>query len=266
MRWLGLPPGSILQYMYIQRRIRKISRYIANTTFIEIGAGNGYVSNIFLRNGFEGIGVNLNPLACENNRALNQKYVLSSKDCVINGDFLDLPISGSFGIIAACMLIEHLHEEKLALIMSKVSSMLARDGIFMILVPANMKFWSIEDEIAGHVKRYDLHDLWALATSYGLVVTHSAALTYPLSNWLLPLSSYLVRKHEGHLINLSNKARTIHSGNRNVPLKTKVPFPLSILVNPISLYPFYILQHLFRRKYNKCLVLYAELSKKTSVI
>ncbi len=66
-----LPPGSILQNLYLKERIRKSNW----KNFIEIGSGNGFLSNILLQNGLFGKGFDLNSSACENNRLLKDIYI-----------------------------------------------------------------------------------------------------------------------------------------------------------------------------------------------
>ena len=67
---IGLPPGNILQYLFLKERLNRY-RGIGKKSFIEIGSGNGNVSEIFLKKGFEGIGFDLNESACANNRKHN---------------------------------------------------------------------------------------------------------------------------------------------------------------------------------------------------
>lgn len=258
MSLVGFPPGSILQYLYLQERL-KSSWNSESKKFLEIGSGNGHVSSIFLKLGWSGIGIDLNKSACKNNEIRNLKYIIKNKYKVLNDDFLNCNISEKFDVIISYMVIEHLSDNHLDYFMIKAISLLEQSGTIIIQVPSNMKFWGIEDEIAGHIKRYEKNDVYELAKKHKLRVNHIAALNYPLSNWLFKLSNYIIKKNEKDKLFWSQKDRTIYTGNRNVFMKTRFPRIFNIILNPIVLYPFYILQKIFKNKYDNSLVLYFEL-------
>ncbi|MCX7726249.1 MAG: methyltransferase domain-containing protein, partial [Chitinispirillaceae bacterium] len=44
-----------------------------NEWILDVGCGNGYVSRVFLEEGWEGVGIDLNEEACKFNYAFNQK-------------------------------------------------------------------------------------------------------------------------------------------------------------------------------------------------
>ena len=72
---MEIAPGSILQRMHIKSRLKTFSP----KTFCEIGSGNGYISNLLLKQGLTGVGYDLNDSACENNRALNINFINEKK-------------------------------------------------------------------------------------------------------------------------------------------------------------------------------------------
>jgi len=84
-------------------------------------------------------------------------------------------------------------------------------------------------------------------------------LTFPISNILLPISNFLVKKHEKSKLNLSLIERTKHSGNRNVFMKTRFPEFLKFILNEKILFPFHLLQKMFH--YKNSLTLYFEIKK-----
>ena len=83
---IGLPPGNILQYIYLKERINSIKTN-GLKSFIEVGSGNGNVSKIFLDKGFRGLGFDLNESACENNKLRNSDYIKKNDYKVFNEDF-----------------------------------------------------------------------------------------------------------------------------------------------------------------------------------
>jgi len=104
-----IAPGSILQRMYLKKRINK-SRY---KTFCDIGSGNGYVSNILLKMGMKGCGFDLNESACRNNEFKNLEFIKSGRYFVKAANFFNESIENKFDIIISSMVIEHLSDEEI---------------------------------------------------------------------------------------------------------------------------------------------------------
>ena len=250
-----IAPGSILQRMYFSQRVKGRSF----KSFCEVGSGNGILSNLLLKKGLTGMAYDLNASACENNRSLNEQFILENKYVVRNEDFLENNYQEKFDLIFSCMVIEHLTDEELSAYIAKCKKSLSPRGIMAFFVPASMKYWGIEDEIAGHVKRYEFNDFNILAERNGCEIIDVCGLTYPVSNWLFKMSNWLIAKNESHKKGLNIKDRTVLSGNRGVKFKTVFPFYFRLILNPVVLFPFYILQRLFRNNQNS-MVIYCEMS------
>lgn len=112
------------------------------------------------------------------------------------------------------------------------------------LVPASHAHWGIEDDIAGRFRRYDRLQIRDLAANNSYTIIHEASLTYLLSNILLPLSNFLVRRSESKKLKLTMDERTRLSGIRKVNMKTYFPAIFKIFLNLVSLHSFYFLQKL----------------------
>ncbi len=251
-----LPPGNILQNIYLKERI-KLNKW---KTFIEVGAGNGYVSNILLKKGFSGIGCDLNQSACFNNAELNKSFVNKGNYAVLHQDMLSIETPQKFDLLISSMVIEHLPPKTLNEFILKCKSLLNKNGAMIFYVPASMKYWGIEDEIAGHIKRYEFEDFKQMSNQYNLSIQNIAGLTYPLSNWLLSLSNALIKKKESKVLTMTQKEKTIYTGNRNVTYKTTFPKPFGLVLNESVMYPLHLLQKMFIKTPN-CLVIYCEFIK-----
>jgi cyclopropane fatty-acyl-phospholipid synthase-like methyltransferase len=254
----GLAPGTILQFMFIKNRLNKIIGN--NKNFIEVGSGNGHLSNLLLNNYYNGFGVDLNASACQNNAMLNEEHIKLKKYSIHNGDFNDQE-KKNFDFLISSMVIEHINDEDLKIFIANAKKIIKTDGKLIFLVPSNMAAWGIEDDIAGHVKRYTFNDIDDLAANNELKVDYKCGLNYPVSNWLLKLSNRIVNKNEAHLKSKTELEKTIYTGNRNVKYKTVFPAYLNIVLNEIVLLPFYWLQRLNANN-QKSLVMYFELSIK----
>src|SRR5688572_13561406 len=250
-----IAPGSILQRMYFKKRLRKTSY----KTFCEIGSGNGILSELLLKLGLQGRGYDLNESACVNNTNRNKNFIHRGKYRVICGDFLLSPPPEKFDIIISAMVIEHLNDVDVKKYFEVCKGHLNKDGRIIVLVPASQKYWGIEDEIAGHFKRYEFDDIKKIASEHHLRIIDLCGLTFPLSNILLRLSNYLVRNSEGSKKNLTMQEQTILSGNRAVKFKTFFPKFFKVILNDIVLYPFYLLQRIYK-SHTSSMVIYCEMS------
>jgi len=255
-----MAPGTILQHQYLKHRLRQ-KKY---KTFCEIGSGNGFLSAVLLKMGLQGTGYDLNQSACLNNEKLNKEYIANRSYKVVNGDFFneEKDQKNKYDLIISCMVIEHLPQEAVDRYFDSCKKHIASNGCIVVFVPAAMKFWGIEDEIAGHFKRYEYTDFKQMAIRYGLLIKDLSGLTFPLSNMLLPFTNYLVKKHEGYKKDLSMQEQTILSGNRDIKFKTTFPWYTKLILNEVVLYPFYLLQRIFKNS-NNAMVLYCELSLAT---
>ncbi len=251
-----LAPGNILQKMYLKERIAQLHP----KTFCEIGSGNGYLSKLFLDKGMSGRGYDLNESACKNNTELNQQYINNKQYTVTCGDFFDSVSGAQFDYIISCMVIEHLDQDMVNKYFENCKKALTSNGVLAVFVPANMKYWGIEDVIAGHFKRYSFDDFKDIAKKNSLTISDIAGLNFPISNWLLRLSNYLVKKNEGYKEEMTMQEQTVLSGNRNVKFKTSFPWYFKLILNDVTMYPFHLMQKMNKNN-SKSMVIYCEFKK-----
>ena len=251
------PPGTILQRLYIFKRISKLK--LKQVEFLELGGGNGALSNLLLSHGFTGMSFDLNKDSCLINESNNSSFIIQKKFKVINDNLIEYDFKNQhFDLIISSMVIEHLDNETVAKYFKKCKSLLNPDGIIITLVPASMNYWGIEDEIAGHFRRYSFNDFEKIAKEFSLKINDIAGLTFPLSNILFPLSNYLVRRQESKKLSMTKQEQTVLSGNRNVRMKTTFPTIFGFILNNVTMYPFNLLQMAFRKS-DKAMIIYCEL-------
>jgi SAM-dependent methyltransferase len=255
MRTAELAPGTLLQQMYLNERIARLG--LRPGRFVDIGAGAGQVSSVLLRRGWNGVGIDLNPSACSRNESTNAQYVSSGSYDVRCGDFLSTSDQGSADLVISSMVLEHLDEGAVDQFFGVARQLLAPTSSLIVMVPGSPRHWGIEDDIAGHVRRFDKATLVATLQDHGFEADHVAGLTYPISNVLLPISNMIVKRAEHHRLNLSASERTVLAGDRRVMFKTSYPAPLGWVMNRFTMLPFHALQKAFRDN-PKSLVLYAE--------
>jgi SAM-dependent methyltransferase len=251
-----LPPGTLLQQMYFKERLRTLAR----GRFVEVGAGQGVVSKTLLDLGWSGRAFDLNGESLAVAAELNRAAVAQGRYGVQQQDWLDATAAEPVDLIVSCMVLEHLADADEARYMERCRAALKPGGTGVLFVPGCPEYWGMEDEIAGHFRRYTFESLRRSIEAHGLRVRHVAGLTYPVSNVLFPVSEFLVRRAERNKVDLSVEERTRLSGNRDVKFKTTFPRALRIVLNEAVMYPFHLLQKLNARN-PRSMVIYAEFSQ-----
>lgn len=239
--------------MYVRERIRR--RHPGR--FVEIGVGRGSLSRLLLDLGWRGRGFDLNAEAVAATVAVTAEAIAAGRYAVERDDWLEREAGDPVDLVISSMVIEHLSPAAEARYFERARQELAAGGIAIILVPASPDHWGVEDDIAGHLRRYTADGFRARLAELDWDATHVAGLTWPLSNVLLTISNRLVERAEGGKRALGPQRQTEASGVRSVPFKTVFPLWLGIVLNEIALYPFHLLQKAFSQSSNS-LVLYAE--------
>lgn len=250
-----LPPGTILQLMYLRERLEKIPP----GRFIEIGPGSGEITSLLLELGWRGHSYDLESRTVERLRTRFSQEISTGRYEASNQDYLALATSPNVKVdlIISCMVMEHFSNELESKFMCHSLGFLKDGGLMIGLVPASPDHWGIEDDIAGHFRRYTRDKLKLLANENKWDIRHISGLTFPLSNLLLPVSNFLVRRAEGSKMSMSNIEKTKASGIRDVRFKTNFPPLLSLVLNRYFLIPLHWLQKIFAST-SGSLVLYFE--------
>jgi len=236
-----LPPGTILQLMYLRERLY----HLTPGRFIEIGPGSGEITRLLLDLGWSGSSYDLDPNTIASLSERFASEIAEKRFIPLNDDFLLSAGSKNVDLVISCMVMEHLENHNQSAFMLKAAECLGSDGVMLALVPASPAHWGIEDDIAGRCRRYTRTAVEQLTVDNGWNLTHIAGLTFPVSNILLPVSNFLVNRSERQKLSLSPLERTKLSGRRSVKYKTYFPSVLGLLLNKYTLSPFHYLQKYF---------------------
>jgi SAM-dependent methyltransferase len=76
---------------------------------------------------------------------------------LFDGGSDDLSGDGPFNLILLSEVLEHLNDDVGAL--ETIHGLLAEDGVLVITVPRDPRFWSVEDELWDHKRRYERAEL-----------------------------------------------------------------------------------------------------------
>ena len=238
-----LPPGTLLQLMYLRERLRHVNP----GRFVEIGPGSGEITQLLLDLGWVWQSYDLEAITIERLQMRFANEIKQGQYRTVNADYLSqLQQIEPVDIVISCMVMEHLDDVSESAFMRRSSEVLKCDGLMIGFVPGSPAHWGIEDDIAGHCRRYTRDKIKVLMAANDWTIEHLVGLTFPVSNFLLPISNFLVNRSEKSKLNLTMIERTKQSGRRNVKFKTHFPSLLGMILNRRVLWPLHLLQKIFK--------------------
>ncbi len=225
-------PLSIMQHLYFEDRLK----WKPIGHFLEIGSGGGENLNTLMRYGWTGHVYETSDSAFS---YLRQRFAdFDDRVCFFNSEFISNE-KEEFDLILISNVLEHLPEKRVSSLLRACRKALKKDGSIVIVVPTRRKYWSYEDELVGHLRRYELKELKGLIHTSELKISHLAWLGFPVANITQPLINMLLRYTTKSKINDSALIKTGESGIR------KGNEIFKFLVNRHSLYLCYQAQKLF---------------------
>lgn len=152
-----ISPGTMAKYDTIRERLKTHKNFFINA--LDVGcSGNALIH--FLDNVHHRTFLDLahKPLTL---------YSQFQRYHPLVGSLTKMPFNkGSFDLVVALDVIEHIYNDKLAA--SELIRVLQPKGLLAISVPHRMKFYSHQDVLIGHYRRYELDQLRQLFISQGL--------------------------------------------------------------------------------------------------
>jgi SAM-dependent methyltransferase len=143
----------------LARELHRLGRAPGQRRAVEIGAAGGGNCLVMCAFGYDVLATEFLPEGVEIARARGLT--------AIQADARDLPLpDASRDLLVAFDVLEHIVEHERAA--AEIHRVLRPGGTALIAVPADMRLWSVFDELSGHVRRYDRAGLTALVTGAGL--------------------------------------------------------------------------------------------------
>jgi SAM-dependent methyltransferase len=226
------PPRYLFRRYEILRHIRPA------VCFLEVGAGGLALSTELTRYFEQGHAIDFSPeiAGIYQQLPLHIREKLTFQQC----DIYQLPQDKKYDCIVACEVMEHVENDAQFLLTLK--SLLKPRGQLILSVPARMKFWTIHDDIVGHLRRYEKTELNQLMQQVGFNRVNVIAYGYPFVNMLRILRSWYARKQAVTKQQWTPEQQTQHSGIHHVPSAWN---HLGLFVNPYTFLPLNWMARLF---------------------
>ncbi|MFX1323416.1 MAG: class I SAM-dependent methyltransferase [Promethearchaeota archaeon] len=135
------------------------------------------------------------------------QYIRHNGNNPICGDLARLPYRDrTFDFVCALDVLEHIKNDKLAI--SEISRILKKGGITVITVPHRMKYYTNQDRIIGHYRRYEINQLISLFKKYKLKILKSFGVYGRLMR-IAEIQSTNPNKLEQNLLKLREKYESV---------------------------------------------------------
>jgi 2-polyprenyl-3-methyl-5-hydroxy-6-metoxy-1,4-benzoquinol methylase len=238
------PPGTHCHYAALWDFLR----HTEARTFLEVGVGSGRLAALLLDRGFRGYGIDASQEAIAIAQSELRREIADGRIRLWCGDIFETRPTAfePVDLALSMMVMEHVEDD--VGFVRAITRFIKPGGQLIISVPARRDLWSIEDETVGHVRRYDRADLERTLRTAGLtdIVIHSVSV--PVANMLYRLGNLMIKRStERRKTQWGKQEQTHQSGIREVPFKTVFPPSFRLILNPVVLYPFFVMQRLFYR-------------------
>lgn len=234
------PPGTLCQTAAVRDLLDRGAQ-----TFADIGCGSGSTSLELCRSGLRGVGVDPSAAAVASARAALQHHLAAGRYHLVHGQVSAID-SGSVDAAVSMMVAEHVPDD-VAFVRSVVS-VVRPGGQVIIGVPGRRDRWGYEDEVVGHLRRYERADLDNLLRAAGLEHVRVISAAVPVANLLYHVGNRMVQRGTSAEVRKQTmEEQTSTSGIRDIPWKTVFPPWCALLLNRYTMFPLFILQRLFYR-------------------
>lgn len=236
------PPGTHCHYAAFGDFLRDT----AARTFLEVGVGSGGLAKRLAARGLRGYGFEISQAAATLAESELRGEIAGGRFRLVDRDIFDVDAAGfePVDMAVSMMVMEHI-EDDVGFLRAMIR-FIKPGGYVIISVPGRRDRWSIEDDTVGHVRRYDRADLEHVLLAAGLRDIRIRSVGVPVANLLYGIGNLMIRRSgAANHADRTRQEQTEHSGIREIPFKTVFPSWFRLVLNPVVLYPLFILQRLF---------------------
>jgi 2-polyprenyl-3-methyl-5-hydroxy-6-metoxy-1,4-benzoquinol methylase len=134
-----------------------LKKYVGTgARILDFGCNYGHTVSVLKSYGYDAFGADVSREAIE--------YGISKgipNLCVIgDGQYIEKCTPESFDVILALDVVEHIEDDREAI--AQMHTLLKPGGILIVMVPAYMFLWGIQDEVAEHYRRYTMSNFMSM--------------------------------------------------------------------------------------------------------
>lgn len=211
-----------------------ISRDWPPGAFVEMGAGTGGMTRLFLERGFHGACHDLG----DESRAMIRNNLAYAGDTIRVVDDIDALQDASFDYLFAFEVLEHVEAD--LDVLRLWAKKLRQGGRILVSVPAHQRKFGRSDELVGHIRRYERFQLRRLLEEAGIKDVSIINYGFPVTEFTRRLSNRMVRDDHSYDA-MTPEQRSIRSAQAK---PTAIKRALS-LVSGNVVWPFRIAQRWF---------------------
>lgn len=217
--------------------VHDVSRDWPPGPFVEMGAGTGHMTRIFIDRGFTGA---CHDLSADSRQMMRDNLAHAGWRIKVVDDLAELE-EATFDYLFAFEVLEHI-EADLAVLRTWVR-FLKPGGRILISVPAHMTKYGRSDEIVGHVRRYERQGLRELLKQAGIEDVRIVNYGFPLTELTRWFSNRMIRNDHSY-DSLTPEQRSIRSAQAKPKAINRA---LSLFSDKLFL-PFCSVQRWFYRR------------------
>lgn len=172
--------------------------------FVEMGAGTGGMTRLFLERQFTGV---CHDLGADSRQMMRDGLAHWGEQIQVVDSLDDMP-EGGFDYLLAFEVLEHIPNDQEVL--NAWSTKLREGGLLIVSVPAHARKFGRSDDLVGHVRRYEKPQLHALLRAAGYTDIRIVNYGFPITEFTRRFSNYLVRNDKSYA-HLDSTQRSIRS-------------------------------------------------------
>jgi len=225
---------------FLFRRHEILRRIRPGEAFMEIGAADLTLTRELLTRFRRGLALDFTDDLPESYENLppDEKERLD----ISNINVMTESVPGDFDCVVACEVMEHIEDD--AGFVRRIFERLKPGGQVLISVPAKAQYWTVHDELVGHLRRYESAGLVTMFAEAGFIDSDVVAYGFPWINWLSHLRVWLARRTLGNRADWDQEKQTSMSNHRQIPGWLSGSLA-PLLVNRLTVWPFAVFSRLF---------------------